>query len=291
MGGKVWSKEEEKVFWRDIIPFSPKRLGIDRANPEKTWTALAVDMTEIMNEIQADSGEEPRRNYTYLSLFEHFFQNARNKNYSPFARYYARRYIEQEQEDIRNGLAVAPDVRPSARDRMLPPSHRTKSNAVSTIRRVDASSAARKPAAKITKTSISITKKATKELKANVENAFSRLNDNVHEMAGLKQSVNYSVNSNEKGLAQLASAASAANMSNIKMKINAFAQKAGALPGVKRALNHVRGREIDTGYVAQAPTPNYATWHREGLANEKPINEKSDECQEEHYEWAEGAPE
>ncbi|KAK0728154.1 hypothetical protein B0T26DRAFT_672735 [Lasiosphaeria miniovina] len=260
MGGKVWSKEEEKIFWRDIIPFSPKRLGIDRANPEKTWTALAVDMTEIMNEIQADSGEEPRRNYTYLRKLtvpvEHFFQNARNKNYSPFAHYYARRYIEQEQEDICNGLAVAPDVRPSARDRMLPPSHRTKSNAVSTIRRVDASSAARKPAAKITKASISITKKVTKELKTNVENAFSRLNDNFHEMADLKQSVNYSVNSNEKGLAQLASAASAANMLNIKTKINAFAQKANALPGVKQAINHVWGREIDTGYVAQAPTPN-----------------------------------
>ncbi|KAK4236912.1 hypothetical protein C8A03DRAFT_35184 [Achaetomium macrosporum] len=36
MGGKIWSKEEENIFWKELLSHSPKRLGDDfRKNKEK----------------------------------------------------------------------------------------------------------------------------------------------------------------------------------------------------------------------------------------------------------------
>ena len=61
MGGRVWSRDEERVFWTYIIPRSPKRLGLHRANPEISWTQLAVEMARKM-------GENARREYTELGL-------------------------------------------------------------------------------------------------------------------------------------------------------------------------------------------------------------------------------
>jgi hypothetical protein len=65
MGGKVWSKEEETVFWEQLIPHSPKRLGDDiENNEEKSWEWIAEEMKEAM-------GDDARRNYTYLSVCEY----------------------------------------------------------------------------------------------------------------------------------------------------------------------------------------------------------------------------
>ena len=57
----MWSKEEEGVFWTYIIPRSAKRLGIDRANPERSWAQLAAEMARKM-------GDRARRDYTELGL-------------------------------------------------------------------------------------------------------------------------------------------------------------------------------------------------------------------------------
>ncbi|KAM7221115.1 hypothetical protein V8F06_003500 [Rhypophila decipiens] len=86
MGGKVWSVEEERCFWTQIISRSQKRVGVDKANAQKSWDDLAKDMKEIM-------GPQGRRDYTPLGLFEHFFQNAVKKRFSPHAGRFAREYI------------------------------------------------------------------------------------------------------------------------------------------------------------------------------------------------------
>ncbi|KAK4137528.1 hypothetical protein BT67DRAFT_371107 [Trichocladium antarcticum] len=70
MGGKLWSKDEEEVFWLQLIPHSPKRIGDDRVkNKEHSWYWFADQMIQIM-------GHNARREYTPLCVFEHYFQNA-----------------------------------------------------------------------------------------------------------------------------------------------------------------------------------------------------------------------
>ncbi|KAM7197998.1 hypothetical protein V8F33_005265 [Rhypophila sp. PSN 637] len=88
MGGKVWSVDEERCFWTQIIPRSQKRVGVDKANAQKSWDDLAKDMKELM-------GIQGRREYTPLGLFEHFFQNAVKKRFSPNAGRFAREYISR----------------------------------------------------------------------------------------------------------------------------------------------------------------------------------------------------
>ncbi|KAL5604195.1 hypothetical protein BROUX41_002176 [Berkeleyomyces rouxiae] len=85
MVGKQWSPGEEKTFWKKIVPRSPKRLGIHRLNPEETWDHLA----EVM---QRSMGNEARRTYTGLSLFEHWFQNVVLPYVSKHAVLYAAQY-------------------------------------------------------------------------------------------------------------------------------------------------------------------------------------------------------
>ncbi len=67
MGGKVWSKDEETVFWKELIPHSPKRLGEDRVrNKERSWYWVANQMTIIM-------GTKARREYTHLGVCEYLY--------------------------------------------------------------------------------------------------------------------------------------------------------------------------------------------------------------------------
>ena len=61
MGGKVWTEKEEKMFWLQIVPQSPKRIGADKANPEKSWKDLAKEM-------QPRLGDDSKRKYTALML-------------------------------------------------------------------------------------------------------------------------------------------------------------------------------------------------------------------------------
>ncbi|KAJ2974018.1 hypothetical protein NUW58_g8795 [Xylaria curta] len=64
MGGKVWTDAEERYFWRVTISQSPKRVGFDLANMEKSWDQLARDLQDAM-------GIDARRNYsgTMLCMF------------------------------------------------------------------------------------------------------------------------------------------------------------------------------------------------------------------------------
>lgn len=65
MGGKVWSKEEEQVFWTHMMVQSPKRLAADQERfSEKSWEQIAQEMTEIM-------GDKARRKYTSLGVCEY----------------------------------------------------------------------------------------------------------------------------------------------------------------------------------------------------------------------------
>lgn len=66
MGGKVWSKEEEDIFWLQLIPHSPKRLGADLDNDEQSWEWVARQMADIM-------GDGARRKYTHLCVCKYFY--------------------------------------------------------------------------------------------------------------------------------------------------------------------------------------------------------------------------
>ncbi len=64
MGGRVWTAQEEKVFWKQIIPNSPKKHeGLDKilGDESKSWKELADDMQVIM-------GDPAVRKYTGLML-------------------------------------------------------------------------------------------------------------------------------------------------------------------------------------------------------------------------------
>lgn len=99
MGGKTWSREEELIYWKELIPHSPKRLGKDIGlNKEREWTWVAKQM-------KLRAGEDARRGYTHLCvcrfalftlyatrqrqavtnsrLVEHYFQNCNLSNFSP----------------------------------------------------------------------------------------------------------------------------------------------------------------------------------------------------------------
>ncbi|KXH31820.1 hypothetical protein CNYM01_12724 [Colletotrichum nymphaeae SA-01] len=80
MPGKAWSKEEERVFWRSIVPISAKGIGGGSA---RSWEDLAVIM-------QREMGPNAKRQYTQLSLVEHYFQNHDKEHFSPFAAPYVR---------------------------------------------------------------------------------------------------------------------------------------------------------------------------------------------------------
>ncbi|KAF9874824.1 hypothetical protein CkaCkLH20_07518 [Colletotrichum karsti] len=97
MGGKVWSPEEERVYWRVIIPQSQKRAGRSHLQT-KSWEDLAIVM-------QSHMSADAKRNYTGLGLFEHYFANIEKRRLSPNATKYVREYKEaleraaQEEEE------------------------------------------------------------------------------------------------------------------------------------------------------------------------------------------------
>ncbi|KXX75716.1 hypothetical protein MMYC01_206602 [Madurella mycetomatis] len=114
MGGKVWSKEEEQVFWARMMVQSPKRLAADQERfSEKSWEQIAKEMTEIM-------GDKARRKYTSLGVFEHYFQNAGLGRFSPNAgrlpiKYYqAERELKKEKNDTKSAQAPAPGPAPAS---------------------------------------------------------------------------------------------------------------------------------------------------------------------------------
>ncbi|KAK0651722.1 hypothetical protein B0T16DRAFT_387102 [Cercophora newfieldiana] len=95
MGGKLWNEEEELVLWTIIIPLSPRRLPPDQATEALSWEDCAILMRDTMRQRRIARGEpeQPdRRNYTYLGLFEHLYQNAVKVGTSRYARKYAAEY-------------------------------------------------------------------------------------------------------------------------------------------------------------------------------------------------------
>ncbi|KAK1760895.1 hypothetical protein QBC47DRAFT_396877 [Echria macrotheca] len=91
MGGRFWSADEERVFWLQIMPFSPKRIGIHELNAEQSWDVLAIRMQELM-------GDKARRQYSGLGLFEHYFLNVVKEQISPNSCGHAQRHIRKMDE-------------------------------------------------------------------------------------------------------------------------------------------------------------------------------------------------
>ncbi|KAK3299392.1 uncharacterized protein B0H64DRAFT_99265 [Chaetomium fimeti] len=104
MGGKTWSRKEELVYWLELIPHSPKRLGHDlAANEEKAWNWVAQRMTKSM-------GSSARRKYTPLCVFEHYFQNTYLGRFSPnigklHLRYYRREQASKKKKEKERVMA------------------------------------------------------------------------------------------------------------------------------------------------------------------------------------------
>ncbi|KAM0518421.1 hypothetical protein ACHAPE_004184 [Trichoderma viride] len=99
MGGKTWSRQEERFFWRTIVPRSPK--AVKPSDRVHDWKVCA----EIM---QQEMGANARRKYSKLMLFEHYFQNVQTGHKSPCAREFV---VEHKRalSEFRNG-EVAFDI-------------------------------------------------------------------------------------------------------------------------------------------------------------------------------------
>ncbi|KAK3986287.1 hypothetical protein QBC44DRAFT_311420 [Cladorrhinum sp. PSN332] len=117
MGGKVWSEREEKHFWRYCVPRSHKRVKRDQHRYEAmTPEARKKNKFEIMewHEVAEEmmrwatrDGGVARRNYTYLSCFEHFYLNVcddRATSRSPNIGGMATPYIKEYQDKKDKGL-------------------------------------------------------------------------------------------------------------------------------------------------------------------------------------------
>lgn len=95
MGGKTWSRDEERHFWETIVPQSPQ--AADPANRSLTWKGCAAEMQQLM-------GDSRRRIYTPTMLCwcksssvpvyqfadfggtdEHYYQNMMSNHTSPRA--------------------------------------------------------------------------------------------------------------------------------------------------------------------------------------------------------------
>ncbi|KAK2593222.1 hypothetical protein QQS21_009062 [Conoideocrella luteorostrata] len=85
--GKHWTNEEERYFWRTVIPLSPK------VSDTKTWSECG--------EMMAQAFGDKYRQYTSATIFEHYFQNVRSGRTSPKAGPYLeehKRYLQGKEE-------------------------------------------------------------------------------------------------------------------------------------------------------------------------------------------------
>ncbi|KAM0561836.1 hypothetical protein ACHAPJ_003007 [Fusarium lateritium] len=84
MGGKVWSTEEERVFWEVVIPCSP--AAANPAGQNLSWKQCVDLMVEKI-------GDNARREYTSTMLYEHHYQNFKPGAKSPKANKFLERYM------------------------------------------------------------------------------------------------------------------------------------------------------------------------------------------------------
>ncbi|KAM0409121.1 hypothetical protein ACHAPD_011286 [Fusarium lateritium] len=104
MGGKTWSKDEERLLWEVIIPQSPAAAySDDNDNDCLSWDQLADEMNKL-------SGANARREYTGTSLCEfqmfyyhlvgiiilldeHYYQNIKSGHRSSKAAEFVEKYL------------------------------------------------------------------------------------------------------------------------------------------------------------------------------------------------------
>ncbi|KAJ4326652.1 hypothetical protein N0V84_002986 [Fusarium piperis] len=84
MGGKVWSTDEERVFWEVVVPVSP-----NAANPAKRLLSWGECVELMKREIGADA----RREYTQTMLYEHHYQNFKPGAKSPKANPFLEKHL------------------------------------------------------------------------------------------------------------------------------------------------------------------------------------------------------
>ncbi|KAK7708591.1 hypothetical protein SLS64_006693 [Diaporthe eres] len=97
MGGKVWSEREEMIFWRIVARRCPPGLDQESKSVKKgrsdihdSWDFAPGMMNQIWRETYP--GEDPPREYTKVSLYEHLFQNSVQGKLSPNAKQFVEEY-------------------------------------------------------------------------------------------------------------------------------------------------------------------------------------------------------
>ncbi|KAF4992008.1 hypothetical protein FGRMN_7462 [Fusarium graminum] len=88
MGGKVWSEEEERIFWEDVIPRSTVA-----ANPPADPTVQPLSWPDCAKWMNENAGDKPRRVYTSTMLYEHHYQNIKPGAKSPKAVRFVQKYM------------------------------------------------------------------------------------------------------------------------------------------------------------------------------------------------------
>ncbi|KAF4584501.1 hypothetical protein GQ602_005874 [Ophiocordyceps camponoti-floridani] len=102
MGGRIWDKNEEEHFWRKIVPRSP--VAADGKGLQLSWAVLAEEMRSKFG--------RSRREYTWLMLYEHWYQNARTGHSSPNGRHLVAEYKRQIATCVKPAGVTKPLVGP-----------------------------------------------------------------------------------------------------------------------------------------------------------------------------------
>ncbi|KAK5662943.1 hypothetical protein OQA88_6355 [Cercophora sp. LCS_1] len=101
MGGALWKKEEEKIFWKHIVPFCKQRLPEHECyGPVVPWSELAIKMQRLAGHILVGRKNEPR-DYTETCLSEHLFQNINKNSPSPSDTVWVHEFAN---ESMRHGI-------------------------------------------------------------------------------------------------------------------------------------------------------------------------------------------
>ncbi|KAG6356562.1 hypothetical protein INS49_014435 [Diaporthe citri] len=121
MGGKVWSKREEAIFWLILaILFPPglhqetKGVKKGRSDIHKSWEPFP----EMMNRYWREKypGEDPPRKYTAVSMYEHYFQNFVQGKLSPNAKPFVEEYKARLKKAAENPKSSSDNEEPESRE-------------------------------------------------------------------------------------------------------------------------------------------------------------------------------
>lgn len=105
MGGRIWDKNEEEHFWRKIVPRSP--VAADGKGLQLSWAVLAEEMRSKFG--------RSRREYTWLMLYEHWYQNARTGHSSPNGRHLVAEYKRQIATCVKPAGVTKPVNKPATK--------------------------------------------------------------------------------------------------------------------------------------------------------------------------------